>query len=98
MNVMEINPGTNGTILKYMATAVSLTILTAWVVTAFQSDTVLPKDSSIFKRALWPIFFLINSMQKMQLRKQKAREPELFSISAYDEEGKALPVHGAQDY
>lgn len=91
MNVAEINPGTNGTLGKYFATALPLTVITAWVVTAFQFEAVFPEGASAFMRMLWPIFFVIK-MVKDARRKSKRPELDVFSISGYNEEGKGIPI------
>ena len=36
MNVTALNPGSYGTLAKYIATAVPLTVVTIWVIVAFQ--------------------------------------------------------------
>lgn len=69
MNVGEINPGTAGTIGQYIALAVPLTLVTAWVIVAFQSKYIFPDETSFWKRLGWPVL-LINTMI---LRK---REPQ----------------------
>ena len=49
MNVNEITPGTNGTIFHYFALALPLTILTAWIIIAFQSKYIFPARTGFWK-------------------------------------------------
>ena len=91
MNVSEINPGTKGTLSKYFATALPLTILTAWVVTAFQSEAIFPNGASIFKRLFWPVFLAIKVVQDKRT-KTKPKDQDVFSIAAYDEDGHGIPI------
>ena len=91
MNVNEINPGTKGTLSKYFATALPLTILTAWVITAFQSEAIFPEGASVVKRLLWPFFLVVNIVQKRN-RNKKLKDQDVFSIAAYDEEGVGIPM------
>jgi len=61
MNVVEINPqgGTAITNLsQYVALTLPLTILTAWIIIAFQSKYIFPEGTSFYKRLGWPIFIM----------------------------------------
>ncbi|KAF8809596.1 hypothetical protein BYT27DRAFT_7135830 [Phlegmacium glaucopus] len=69
MNVDVINPGTKGTLGHYVAFALPLTIVTTWVIIAFQSKHIFPTGTSFVKRLGWPIFFI--SMLS------KRRQPQL---------------------
>jgi len=89
MNVREINPGTKGSLSKYFATALPLTILTAWIITAFQSEAIFPEGASVVKRLLWPFFLVMNVIQK-RTKVKKRKDQDVFSISLYDEEG--IPI------
>lgn len=62
MNVSEITPSTNGSLWQYFAVAVPLTLLTAWVIVAFQSKYVFPKGTSFKKRLAWPIYLVLIPM------------------------------------
>jgi hypothetical protein len=90
MNVSEINPGTNGTLAKYFATALPLTVVTAWIITAFQSEAIFPEGASIVKRMIWPIFLLIKLFKRM--RKPKTRKEDVFSISTCDDDGNGVAI------
>ncbi|KDQ10147.1 hypothetical protein BOTBODRAFT_190632 [Botryobasidium botryosum FD-172 SS1] len=59
MNVKELSQGTTGTLAHYIAATLPLTIVTIWLVVAFQSRYILsdPK-ASMWVRLLWPIAFL----------------------------------------
>jgi len=67
MNVNEITPDTNGTLSQYFSLAVPLTILTAWIIVAFQSKYIFPPETSFMKRLAWPLFLIPN----MFLRKSE---------------------------
>ena len=58
MNVSEITPSTNGTLWQYFALAVPLTLVTAWIIVAFQSKYIFPKGTSFWKRLLWPLLLM----------------------------------------
>ena len=61
MNVVEINPqgGTAITNLsQYIALTLPLTIVTAWIIIAFQSKCLFPEGTSLYKRFGWPIFII----------------------------------------
>jgi hypothetical protein len=58
MNVIELNSGTFGTIPLYVAAALPLTMLTIWIIVAYQSRFVLHDDEPMWKKLLWPIAFV----------------------------------------
>jgi len=60
MNVIEINPGSFGTLAHYFEAAFSLTFLTAWIVVAFQSRSIFRDrmDINWIHRLLWPWYFI----------------------------------------
>jgi hypothetical protein len=72
MNVAEINPQ-NGTAItnlaQYVALALPLTILTVWVIIAFQSRYIYPRGTSFFKRLGWPVFLVTVISRKRQIEK-----------------------------
>jgi len=47
MNINEINPGSYGSTEKYLATAIPLTVLTIWVVVAFQYHPGHPQRAAL---------------------------------------------------
>jgi len=55
MNVIELNSGTYGTLPHYIAATIPLTVVTIWIIVAFQSRFVLRDDESFWKKLLWPI-------------------------------------------
>jgi hypothetical protein len=59
MNVQEIVPNVKGTLLHYFVTALSFTLISVWVITAFQSRYNFRKDVSIWVRLAWPLFFIL---------------------------------------
>jgi hypothetical protein len=50
MNVTEFNPGTYGTIARYVKATLLLTIATIWIVMAWLSPHL-----AMWQRLLWPI-------------------------------------------
>ncbi|KAF9219670.1 hypothetical protein BS17DRAFT_788901 [Gyrodon lividus] len=59
MNVHEISGGGGETLAHYVEATISLTILTAWLVVALQTESSFhPKESSLWRRAGWPMFYL----------------------------------------
>ena len=64
MNVQEIVPETNGTLLHYFVTALAFTVLTVWIITAFQSRYKFRKGVTFWQRLGWPIFFTLRMFGK----------------------------------
>ncbi|KIO02910.1 hypothetical protein M404DRAFT_1001823 [Pisolithus tinctorius Marx 270] len=59
MNVVEINPGTRETLSHYAEATVTLTVLTAWLVIAMQTESSFwPRGSPWWRRLVWPIYFV----------------------------------------
>ena len=59
MNVVEINPGTLGTINRYVEVTVALTVLTFYIVVTLQTHTSFhEKGATLQRRAAWPILLL----------------------------------------
>jgi hypothetical protein len=79
MNVKEINPGTNGTVPHYIATVVSLTLASIWVIVAFQSKHYL-EGQSMWRRLLWPIEFLKQLSLKELKRNPKPKPLRLSNL------------------
>ncbi|KDR77304.1 hypothetical protein GALMADRAFT_246652 [Galerina marginata CBS 339.88] len=82
MNVNEINPGTLGTMGRYVEIAIPLTLITAWIIIAFQSKYIFPDDTGFMKRLGWPAYLVINMMKKRQRQREELSE---YSISVKDE-------------
>ena len=59
MNVQEIVPGTNGTLLHYFETSLAFTLLSVWVITAFQSKYKFREGVTFWQRLGWPVFFAL---------------------------------------
>jgi len=58
MNVIELNSGTYGTLGTYVAATLPLTLVTIWIIVAYQSRFVLREDEAMWKKLLWPIALL----------------------------------------
>ncbi|KAG2134761.1 hypothetical protein DEU56DRAFT_981257 [Suillus clintonianus] len=59
MNVVEMNPGSLETVARYVEVSFVLTFATTWVVIALQPySTIHKSDAGIWRRAVWPAFFL----------------------------------------
>lgn len=66
MNVVEINPGTNETLPRYIESTVILTVITAWFVIALQEHSTFHSGGTHYvERVLWPAFYGYRSMGKM---------------------------------
>jgi hypothetical protein len=64
MNVVEIKPGSLGTLPQYFAVAFALAIITAWVFFAYQGRYHFEEGTSFIKRLGWPAYLLINMVKK----------------------------------
>ena len=60
MNVVEINPGSVGTLSRYFAITFPLTIVTAWIIIAVTSKRVFKERTTFFKRLGWPVYLLVD--------------------------------------
>ncbi|KAG6907533.1 hypothetical protein DXG01_008569 [Tephrocybe rancida] len=63
MNIQEVSPNTLGTLPHYLAVAIPLTVITIWVVIAFQSKYIYPDGTSLFVRFAWPIQLCLNILR-----------------------------------
>ncbi|KAI5996503.1 hypothetical protein F5J12DRAFT_785455 [Pisolithus orientalis] len=71
MNIMEINPGTRETLSHYAEATVTLTVLTAWLVIAVQTESSFwPKGSPRWRRLVWPIYFVANLRHRLTDKQQ----------------------------
>jgi len=62
MNVIELNPQGYMTLARFFEAMLPLTLVTIWVIVAFQSRFVLRDErGSMWKKLLWPIM-LVNNM------------------------------------
>ncbi|PPQ92528.1 LOW QUALITY PROTEIN: hypothetical protein CVT25_010361 [Psilocybe cyanescens] len=76
MNVSEINPGSLGTLARYIEIALPLTVVTAWIIIAFQSTYIFPEKTSFFMRLGWPILMIKRMMERRQQQQDdKGRVP-----------------------
>lgn len=56
---MELNQGTYGTLAHYVEATLPLTLVTIWVVVAFQNSFSVRDDTgSTLTKLLWPILIL----------------------------------------
>ncbi|KIK80758.1 hypothetical protein PAXRUDRAFT_833344 [Paxillus rubicundulus Ve08.2h10] len=68
MNVREISGSTSGeTLARYAAVTISLTIFTAWLVIAFQTE------STLWRRAGWPMFYLHDKLTRKKADIENSR-------------------------
>ena len=77
MNVDVIN-GTGGPITSYLALALPLTMVTAWIIIAFQSENIFPPGTSFVKRLGWPVVF-ISMISKKRERAARNLQPDYYS-------------------
>lgn len=64
MNVKEIVPNTKGTVLHYFATAISFTVVSVWVITAFQSRNNFRHGVTFWQRLGWPVLLILRMFGK----------------------------------
>lgn len=72
MNAKEIAPDTLGTISHFVAFAAPLTVVTIWVIIAFQSQYLL-QDKPFVQRLAWPVLLLRRWWRKKQNLEIQAR-------------------------
>ncbi|KAF9559806.1 hypothetical protein CPC08DRAFT_637387 [Agrocybe pediades] len=78
MNVSEINPGSLGTLPRYIEIALPLTLITAWIIIAFQSKYIFENQNTTFVQRLgWPGYLVIKMIkEKMDQREKERQERE----------------------
>ena len=76
MNVREINPETKASIGHYIAVAVPFTLVSIWVIMAFQSKYIFPQGTSFVKRLGWPIFLIPSMMSWGRKPQEEQRQLE----------------------
>ena len=64
MNVNDLVPNTNGTMGHYVETAISFTLLSVWVIIAFQSRYNFKEGMTFWLRLGWPVFFFLRLFGK----------------------------------
>jgi hypothetical protein len=72
MNVAEINPGSKGTLPHYFAVAFPLTIVTVWVIIAFQSKHIFKERTTFFRRLGWPVYLIIDMIVRQKSPKDNS--------------------------
>ena len=104
MNVGEINPGTNGTLPHYVAVALPLTLITAWIIIAFQSTYIFETETTFLKRLGWPVY-LVHMMLKNRNKKVEeekkldeftTRNSSHISLKVLDEHGGSVSMNSVQ--
>jgi hypothetical protein len=61
MNVTELNPGGHTTLARFFETMFPLTIVTIWIIVAFQSRFIVRDDRGargVWKKLMWPVVFI----------------------------------------
>lgn len=74
MNVIELNSGTYGTIAHYVEATLPLTLVTIWIIVAFQSRFILREDQAMWKKLLWPIALLQKLMAQPERPENRSSE------------------------
>ncbi|KJA16341.1 hypothetical protein HYPSUDRAFT_147866, partial [Hypholoma sublateritium FD-334 SS-4] len=77
MNIGEFNPGSLGSLPVYISISIPLTVVTVWIIIAFQSRDILPPNTSFFMRLLWPMY-----LARKLLRRMRERSEYHISVSA----------------
>ncbi|KAJ8522411.1 hypothetical protein ONZ45_g1008 [Pleurotus djamor] len=77
MNVHEITDGGRQSVPRYIAGAVTLTIVTIWVIMAFQSAEFHedPQSATVTQRLLWPYFWARKAFKGLN-KKVAFQDPE----------------------
>ncbi|KAH9474783.1 hypothetical protein JR316_0013248 [Psilocybe cubensis] len=86
MNVSEINPGSLGTLPRYIEIALPLTLVTAWIIIAFQSTYIFPENTGFMKRLGWPVYLIKRMMERRQMQ-QLDTQSEFTDFSIAKSEG-----------
>ena len=68
MNVIELNQGTYVTLAHYVEAAVPLTLVTIWIIVAFQSRFVIREDDAMWKKLLWPVALVQRFLPRQRRR------------------------------
>ena len=91
MNVIEINPGSFGTLAHYFEAAFPLTFLTTWIIVAFQSDSIFQGRTGInwMHRLCWPWYLIQNMLGWNKKKEDKAADED------DDEDSYAFSVLGS---
>jgi hypothetical protein len=90
MNTKEINPQGKGTLSIYFAVTITLTVLTAWIIIAFQSRYLL-RNMSFWARLGWPWFMFEKWWSGKRSREARARQVMDRAIQDdYDDEMEGL--------
>ena len=56
MNVVELNPQTGlFPLARFFEAAVPFTLVTIWIIVAFQNRLILQNGDSVWRRLLWPL-------------------------------------------
>ncbi|KAJ6612791.1 hypothetical protein B0H10DRAFT_1806903 [Mycena sp. CBHHK59/15] len=64
MNIKEISPQTHGSLSHYFETALPLTLVTIWVVMAFQSHHMFGNETTMRMRLFWPVWMVKRMLKK----------------------------------
>ncbi len=98
MNISEINPGTLETSPSMLRLRWPLTLVTAWIIIAFQSRYIFPEGTPFFTRLGWPIKLLSNLMKKKDEGEDLLVHLELEKDSdMYSYHGKETPPSHSSD-
>jgi hypothetical protein len=87
MNIREIVPGTNGSVIRYLQLAVPLTIVTVWVIVALQSEHFLGCNLSTSRRILWPFVLARRAFQDDDLVCQKNVKRSSAEVESFTNDG-----------
>ncbi|KIJ45140.1 hypothetical protein M422DRAFT_46945 [Sphaerobolus stellatus SS14] len=74
MNVKEINQGAKGSLPHYFETAIPLTIVTAWVIIAFQRRWSQRQDTTyvpLWRRFMWPYDYVKSAIHRRWGKEQE---------------------------
>ncbi|KAF9045252.1 hypothetical protein BJ165DRAFT_1346493 [Panaeolus papilionaceus] len=103
MNVQEINPGTLGTLPHYLEVALPLTLLTAWVIIAFQNTYLFEEETHFLLRLGWPVYLVLKyfgwnkpkpkgELEEGEIKDEKAGEFNNIAVEPPAEEASNRPI------
>lgn len=79
-NIKEIVPHTTGTLRNYVATAVSFTLLSIWIIIAFQSKHLLGEDTTLWQRLAWPYMLCSMYFKSRKTPKEDHEDDDIVAL------------------
>lgn len=64
MNITVLVDSTHGTLAHFVAAAIAFTLLTVWIMVAFQSKSMYPDHTPLWVRFGWPALLCTNLLKR----------------------------------